>query len=485
MTLAATLAAVLAPTTAHATFPGANGKIAFALPGGACPRIYTMDFDGSNRTLVIQGAHRPRWSPDGTKIAYSNCGSVLVSNADGTNPIRLEAHHGDLAVNEGWSPAETELAQVEETLNAGEPPSFFITRPGYPSGYNTSPFVSGDNPDWSPDGSRIAYDDGAGTYTVPPGGGASTFTVSGVDPSWSPNASKIAYADGGDIWFANADGSGPTRLATRGGVNEFLAHPVWSPDGQKIVFSRLRQNPDGSDTCSIDVMHADGSGISPIASGGSGTNDCPTEPDWQPIPIDTYVRPRGATPMRISLVPANQPCTSPNSTHGAPLAYPSCAPPQLTSTQLTTGTPDSNGLPVRMQSFMALNALAGDLKVDANVNQVFYKNLTPYTGSLRAELPVRITDRDNTPRPGGPGAGTSEPFLYGFDIPCIPDPDPQLGSDCSLSTTADTLVPGTLAAGLRAIWQVGRARVDDSGADGNPDTTADNSPFVVEGVFVP
>jgi hypothetical protein len=28
-------------------------------------------------------------------------------------------------------------------------------------------------------------------------------------------------------------------------------------------------------------------------------------------------------------------------------------------------------------------------------------------------------------------------------------------------------------------------RVDDAGPDGNPDTTADNSPFVVQGVFVP
>jgi hypothetical protein len=181
-------------------------------------------------------------------------------------------------------------------------------------------------------------------------------------------------------------------------------------------------------------------------------------------------------------VPANQQCTAPNSTHGAPLAYGSCAPPKLTSTELTTGTPDSNGLRVRMEAFLLMNALPGDVKFDASVNEVMKKNLTPYTGSLRAAMPVRITDKNNTP---SPAAATSVPFEYGFDVPCSPDPDPGLGSDCSISTTADTLVPGTIQAGLRTIWQIGRVRVDDAGADGNPDTTADNTVFAVQGVFVP
>ncbi|PWU20204.1 MAG: hypothetical protein C5B48_12800, partial [Candidatus Rokuibacteriota bacterium] len=42
----------------------------------------------------------------------------------------------------------------------------------------------------------------------------------------------------------------------------------------------------------------------------------------------SYPRPKGATPLRVPLVPAAKPCTSPNSTHGAPLAFGSCAPPQ-------------------------------------------------------------------------------------------------------------------------------------------------------------
>ena len=126
-----------------------------------------------------------------------------------------------------------------------------------------------------------------------------------------------------------------------------------------------------------------------------------------------------------------------------------------------------------------------DVRIDANLNDVFNKDLSDYTGSLRASLPLRITDKDNTPSPGGPGAGTTVPFQYGFDIPCTPDPTLNIGSDCSISTTADTLVPGTITESLRTIWQIGRVRVDDAGPDGNPDTTADNTVFAVQGVFVP
>jgi hypothetical protein len=217
-------------------------------------------------------------------------------------------------------------------------------------------------------------------------------------------------------------------------------------------------------------------------------------PDWQPIPINTYPRPRGASPLRISLVPANKQCTAPNTTHGAPLSYGSCAPPQLASGGLTTGTTDSNGLPVRMDATLLLRVVPGnaattadeaDVRIGARLNDVFDKDLSDYTGALRASLPLRITDKDNTPSPGGPGAGTTVAFLYGFDIPCAPDPAADLGSDCAISTTADTLVPGTIKEGLRAIWQLGRVRVDDAGPDGDPDTPADNTVFATQGVFVP
>ena len=68
--------------------------------------------------------------------------------------------------------------------------------------------------------------------------------------------------------------------------------------------------------------------------------------DWQPLPVNTpstYPRPKGATPsMYLSLVPAYKPCTAPNRTHGPPLAFGSCNPPQPGSTYLTVGVGDGS-----------------------------------------------------------------------------------------------------------------------------------------------
>src|SRR5437667_8063465 len=52
----------------------------------------------------------------------------------------------------------------------------------------------------------------------------------------------------------------------------------------------------------------------------------------------THPRPKGATPLRVSTVPAFKQCTAPNRTHGLPLGFPSCNPPVQTSNYLTVGS---------------------------------------------------------------------------------------------------------------------------------------------------
>jgi hypothetical protein len=51
--------------------------------------------------------------------------------------------------------------------------------------------------------------------------------------------------------------------------------------------------------------------------------------------------PVGASPLRVSLVPAFQSCMSSNSTHGAPLNFPSCSPPSPASSTVNTGSGSS------------------------------------------------------------------------------------------------------------------------------------------------
>jgi glucose/arabinose dehydrogenase len=51
-----------------------------------------------------------------------------------------------------------------------------------------------------------------------------------------------------------------------------------------------------------------------------------------------YQHPIGASPLRVSLVPAFSGCTSPNGTHGAPLRFGSCNPPARASTTARLGS---------------------------------------------------------------------------------------------------------------------------------------------------
>ena len=68
--------------------------------------------------------------------------------------------------------------------------------------------------------------------------------------------------------------------------------------------------------------------------------------------------------------------------------------------------------------------------------------------------------------------------------PCAETSSTSIGGTCSVTTTANTIVPGSIKSGTRAIWQLGQVQVFDGGPDGLV-STADNSLFEGQGIFVP
>jgi len=102
-------------------------------------------------------------------------------------------------------------------------------------------------------------------------------TVKDQLPDWSPDGSKIAYAaclPGGlcDIWAMNANGTGQTNLTQTPNVDEFGA--AWSPTGTRIAFLRDVPGPDRL----VHVMNADGTGAyAPLPQG------IHLVPGWQPL----------------------------------------------------------------------------------------------------------------------------------------------------------------------------------------------------------
>ena len=93
----------------------------------------------------------------------------------------------------------------------------------------------GSTPSWSPDGATIAFIRYEGKSrelcTVPVSGGSVSVLAADATYScdWSPDGSKIAYDSPGGIYIISADGGSPSHLAM--GI-----YPTWSSDGSRIAY---------------------------------------------------------------------------------------------------------------------------------------------------------------------------------------------------------------------------------------------------------
>jgi hypothetical protein len=219
----------------------------------------------------------------------------------------------------------------------------------------------------------------------------------------------------------------------------------------------------------------------------------------------THPRPKGATPIRMPLVPAYAACAAPNRQHGPPLAFASCNPPAQTSSQATVGTPDAFGGAANSTSYLLLRAMPGnfppvdpDMLIDSALNDVRCvptgarcgtanaSGPADYSGELRFSLTFRLTDHFNGTAPGGgPDPATVQDFTIEHSWACVQSGSTSIGSTCNLSTSLNTFIPGAVRDGKRGIWELDAVRIFDGGADGDGDTTVDNTVFARPGVFIP
>jgi Tol biopolymer transport system component len=505
------VAVLCAAPVAQAAFPGQNGKIAFETSRGTYgDSIYTANPDGTGAALLVDRSmseeKEPAWSPDGTRLLFGSVNLYyyiweVFSDGSGQRNVSPAPRHKRDAT---WSPDGLQFAYAGDVSGADR---IFI-KSAYTDAERELP-TYGQDPAWSSDGSKIAFtlntQFSRDIWTIDVDGTNVTNVTNSAasdehSPDWSPDGSKIVYqrstAAGSDIAVMNADGTDQTPLPKSGpGL-----HPVWSPDGTRIAFDSER---DGD--FDIYSIKADGSDLQQV------TNDPgpDTEPSWQPLitaPPAGYPRPKGATTVRLSLVRAFGECTSPNRIHGPPLDSPSC----LTffgQSWLQTGTPDLNGAPANFMGNVRLRVIAGapggpddsdvgltlsveDIRCNPSLSQLPCggTNTTAgkdYLGELRASLPLRITDRDNTVTPNGSTIGTVVDRSLSVPFGCVDNSDVSIGSTCSLTTTIEAMIPGAVKEGKRAVWQLDRVVVYDGGPDGDVDTPVDEARLAVQGVFVP
>ncbi|HEX7173950.1 MAG TPA: SBBP repeat-containing protein, partial [Pyrinomonadaceae bacterium] len=287
-------AAVTVTVTATPLRVKTNGLIAFASDG-----VHTVKADASAPPAPFPGAEGgifPRWSPDGTRLAYTvqkrqptypNDAYYVIeaANADGSGRLTLADNVIDTSFDNrsgfSWSPDGTRLAYVGTDrliYLANADGSGYAKLPGSPTQVR--------DVDWSPDGSRFVFSKDFGEIYVMnvDGSGLSKLVAFGTGPDgpthylsplWSPDMTKILFVQRSnnftDILFMRSDGTGAQRLLNRGQTSG----PAWSPDGKRIAFYHGTEmhvvDFDGTDELTLVTNQS--------CCGFGGTS-------WQPIPTD-------------------------------------------------------------------------------------------------------------------------------------------------------------------------------------------------------
>lgn len=194
----------------------------------------------------------PSWSPDGRRLAL--VGSFDNGLMDGDNRVYIRESDGrtrQIFVSDvgtggvAWSPDGKWIAHD----TGRDTPELILLHPyatkaQLKGGYTA--IRGGQDGAWSPDGRTLAfrytrgYDDWniaifRGIARMWPDG--SHFKVlaatgkAGKDPDWSPDGRRVAFAYNG---ICTADRAGHVIRLSRGDDSQ----PSWSPDGRRIVFER-------------------------------------------------------------------------------------------------------------------------------------------------------------------------------------------------------------------------------------------------------
>ena len=259
----------------HPTWSPDGSRIAFASNTDGDFDIYIMDENGENLTNLTDDSplheNAPHWSPVSEKIVYTSYLGGFVGEYVNLLDVRTGERQTlttsiDPVAYPRWSPNGSQIAYL--STKPFEPPlsTSEIWR-AKADGTDPEPLVTGGDanrsPRFSPDGKWIAFesyrDFNSDIFAMNLESREVTrlTTHLGDDayPSWSPDGERLAFVssrDGNpDIFTMTANRQRITNL-TNNGLSEY--HPTWSPDGEKIAFTRWM----GDDSSRIYIIDSDG-----------------------------------------------------------------------------------------------------------------------------------------------------------------------------------------------------------------------------------
>ena len=238
-----------------------GARIVFQSNRSGSTQIWLMNGDGSGLVQLTnvpgEGAETPVWSPDGRQIAYATYigegnNDVFVMNADGSSPTQLTSGPG-YDGHPHWSAdgrrivfnSDRDTPDQTAPWNQRWHDIWSVRVDGSDAVKHTDCHAVCTYGSLSPDGQHVLYR-----------------KVDGVP---GLNWALQAIEKNSEIYVADLDGSNARVLASH---PAFDGWPLWSPDGQWIVFASNRAGP--ALTGQLWLIKPDGESLSQITFGDWG-----------------------------------------------------------------------------------------------------------------------------------------------------------------------------------------------------------------------
>ncbi len=225
-------------------------RLLFTVYENGQPTLAVAKADGSQQTILPLPGHSGVWAPNGQRLAYlaekNGTTQIYLAEVNTGAPVQLTDTPG--AKSElAWAPDSQRLAflardEQGQTLQVLDIPNGVLRILTAPDQGEVRHFS------WAPDGTSLAFDlykdDTSHVFHMEAEGGElhQVVNLSGREPHWSSDGSRLLFVTDRGIYTVDAAHDRDLRRVTVIGDSQ---QARWSPNGQWIAFVSRFKSEDG------------------------------------------------------------------------------------------------------------------------------------------------------------------------------------------------------------------------------------------------